>query len=147
MEARVTGLYLARQRKAPRESVEEVELVAEHGVRGDAYAGPGARQLVFFETRAREALEAALADGLCYARFHENVRVADLELAALEPGDRLWLGEAMVEITSARKRCYAECPLGPDDCAIRGRVAFARVVTGGRVSVGTEVRRGPAAAG
>jgi len=144
MEGRVTGLYLARQRKAPRESVEKAELVAEHGVSGDAYACPGDRQLVFFETQAREALEAALEGGLCYARFHENVRVDGLELAAFEPGDRLRLGEAVVEITSARKRCYAECPLGPEDCVIRGHVAFARVVTGGRVSVGTEVRRGAA---
>ena len=143
MRGRVTGLYVARQRKAPREAVDQVEVIAGHGVSGDAYAGPGDRQLVFFEDTAREALERAEEAGLCYARFYENVRVSGLELGDLGEGGRLTLGEAEVEITAARKRCYAECTLTTDDCLIRGHVAFARVVTGGRISVGDPVAQAP----
>jgi MOSC domain-containing protein YiiM len=119
--------------------VAQVEVIAGVGISGDAYAGPGDRQLVFFEDTAREALERAEEAGLCYARFFENVRVSGLELAGFTEGDRLALGEAEVEITSARKRCYAECTLTPDGCLIRGHVAFARVTNGGRISVGDAV--------
>lgn len=139
MNATVTGLFITRERKGPRESVTTAELLADHGIRGDAYAGPGERQLVFFETAARAALAEAQEQGLCYARFHENVRIEGLDLASLSPGDRLSIGDATVEITSARKRCYAECSLAPAECLIRGHLAFARVVDGGTVSVGARV--------
>jgi MOSC domain-containing protein YiiM len=141
MDAVVTGLFLARRRKEPRESVELVDLIADHGVSGDAYAGPGDRQLVLFEDGAREEIEAASEQGLCYARFYENIRVVGLGLATLAVGDRLQLSEAVAEITSTAKRCYPECTLAPGECRIRGHVAFARVVSGGRVAVGAHVTR------
>ena len=139
MNARITGLYLAPRRKAPRRPAPELHLRPEHGIEGDAYAGPGDRQVVFFEAAAREALEAAEQQGLCYARFHENVRIEGLELGALAAGDRLEMGSAVVEITSVSKRCYAECSLPPGECHIRGRVAFGRVTRGGVVAVGDGV--------
>lgn len=147
MNATVTGLFITRERKGPRESLATAELRADHGIRGDAYAGPGERQVVLFEAAARSAIAASQQQGLCYARFHENVRVEGLDLASLSAGERLSIGDATVEITSARKRCYAECSLGPGDCLIRGHVAFARVVVGGTVSVGARVAAtaGPAA--
>jgi cyclic pyranopterin monophosphate synthase len=136
MGTHITGLLIAPQRKAPRRAVSELYLSPEHGIGGDAYAGPGDRQVVFFEDRARRALDAAEQRGLCYARFHENVRVEGLELGALAPGDRLALGSAVVEITSVEKRCHAECSLSPGECRIRGRVAFGRVTQEGVVAVG-----------
>ena len=139
MNARITGLYLAPRRKAPRRPAPDLRLRPEHGIEGDAYAGPGDRQVVFFEAGAREALEAAEHEGLCYARFHENIRVEGLELDALAPGDRLGMGSAVVEITSVAKRCYAECSLSPGECHIRGRVAFGRVTRGGVVALGDVV--------
>jgi MOSC domain-containing protein YiiM len=139
MHATVTGLFVRRERKGPRESQSEAHLIADHGIRGDAYAGPGDRQVVLFEDAARAALAAAQEQGLCYARFYENVRVEGLDLGSLTPGDRLSIGHATVEITSARKRCYAECSLSPGECLIRGHLAFARVVAGGTVSVGAAV--------
>jgi MOSC domain-containing protein YiiM len=139
MNARITGLYLAPGRKAPRRPAPELHLRPEHGIEGDAYAGPGDRQVVFFEAAARKALEAAEQQGLCYARFHENIRVEGLELGALAAGDRLEMGSAVVEITSVSKRCYAECSLSSGECHIRGRVAFGRVTRGGVVAVGDVV--------
>jgi len=142
MAARITGLFVAQERKAPRVAVSEITLVEDHGIEGDAYAGPGDRQVVFFEDAARAALLEAEKQGLCYARFHENVRIEGLELGSLAEGDHLRLGDAEVEITSVRKRCYAECELGPGECVIRGRVAFGRVVRGGSVRTGALVEGG-----
>ncbi|MFP4012355.1 MAG: MOSC domain-containing protein [Spirochaetaceae bacterium] len=139
MGAHITGLFVAHRRKSPREAVPQLRLLPGQGIEGDAYAGPGDRQVVFFEDGARRALDAAEQQGLCYARFHENIRVEGLELGALAPGDRLALGEAVVEISSVSKRCYAECRLPPDECLIRGRVAFGRVTRGGVVAVGDVV--------
>jgi cyclic pyranopterin phosphate synthase len=141
MDARVTGLFIAGRRKEPRRSTSEIELVVDHGVEGDAYAGPGDRQVVFFEDDARRALDAAENRGLCYARFHENIRVEGLELRTLSAGARLSIGETEVEITSARKRCYPECELPRGTCHILGHVAFARVLRGGSIAVGAPVWR------
>ena len=137
----ITALFIAHRRKEPREPVDSLELLVDHGVAGDAHAGPGDRQVVLFEEAARSALEEANERGLCYARFHENLRVAGLALDELQAGDRLGCGEATLEVTSARKRCYEECSLSRADCHILSHVAFARVLAAGTVSVGSPVSK------
>ncbi|MGM0674534.1 MAG: MOSC domain-containing protein [Spirochaetota bacterium] len=145
MDGEITALFIARGRKHPRDSVHSLMLLAEHGVEGDVHAGPGDRQVVLFEEHARGALDDAENRGLCYARFHENVRVSGLSLGELAAGTRLACGEATLEITSARKRCFEECRLSRADCHILSHVAFARVVGSGTVSIGSPVTAVPAA--
>jgi MOSC domain-containing protein YiiM len=120
--------------------VPEVELRPDWGAVGDKHAGPGDRQLLILSRDAREAIDTAVAPGLCYRRFRENLLVDGLDPGDLRPGDILIAGSTRLRITAATKRCYPECTLHPSECRIRAHLAFAAVVTGGRVRRGDEIR-------
>lgn len=116
-----------------------VELVADHGIVGDAHAGAGRRQVVLFSAAARAAMASSDDQGLCYVRFRENLTVSGIELGALRKGAELTCGDARLRISGAAKRCYPECTLPRLACLIRPHVAFARVVDGGEISLGDTV--------
>ena len=80
-------------------------------------------------------------DGLCTRKFCADLTVAGLDWAALRPGTRLRSGEALLEIVRAGKGCYDDCPLRRrgENCGLPGHVAFARVLTGGRLAPGDPV--------
>jgi MOSC domain-containing protein YiiM len=138
--AHIDALILADADAGCNRPVAEVELRPDWGVVGDKHAGPGDRQLLIFARDAREAIDAAAAPGLCYGRFRENLLVDGLDPGDLRPGDVLMIGATRLRITAATKRCFPECTLALSECRIRAHLAFAAVITGGRVRRGDEIR-------
>lgn len=124
-----------------RTPVQNVELVAGHGIQGDLKAGKNPdRQinLMSAETLAQLATEGfSTAPG----QMGEQMVVSGLDLDALQPGDRLRLGTALIEIHGPRRGCSrfeAIQGLSPKLAAGRmGQMAF--VVESGTVSVGDAV--------
>jgi MOSC domain-containing protein YiiM len=127
--------------------VAEAVLVEGHGIDGDAKGGrdkhgTNKRQLnvMFAETMAglrAEGFKAAPGE------LGEQIVVAGLDESALTPGTRLALGgSAVIEVTLPRTGCdrFAHIQGKPKEIA-RGRLGImARVVTGGTVRTGDEVR-------
>ena len=135
------------------------------GLEGDGHRyhlhGGEARALCLLfeaEVRALAAEDVGDADGLPPGTFGENLRVAGLDPADLRPGDRLTFrapggGRAdatgaadavTCELTDVRSPCKTLTALDPrfPDLML-GRSGFvARVVTGGRLAPGMEVRVG-----
>lgn len=116
--------------------MERAELRAHWGIVGDAYAGPGPRQVVLYNVRSRAALEQATEPGLCYPRFRENLLLDGLDHGSFPQGARVRIADVVLEVSEARKRCWPECALPRSHCVIREHVAFCVVVTGGAVGVG-----------
>lgn len=112
-------------------------LIAEHGLEGDAHAGPGHRQvsLIGIETIRRQA---ALGYPVGIGHFGENLTVEGLVLYELPVGTRLRIGEALLEVTQIGKECLKPCAIrdAVGDCAMPREGIFVRVLTGGEVRVG-----------
>jgi MOSC domain-containing protein YiiM len=119
--------------------MEAAELVPDWGIDGDAYAGPGDRQIVLFAEEARAAVLVARSAGLCYPRFRENITVTAIDPGSLAAGTRLTIGEAQLVVTSTQKKCYPECSLVPDECEIQAHVAFCRIAVGGTITIGSDI--------
>ena len=156
---RVTAITIAPAKGAARQSVDRAELRSNWGLEGDAYAGPGPRQVVLLAAAARDAIEAAkrptgggslgygptgsggerATTGLCYPRFRENILVDGLDPGTLTSGATLNIGQASLCVSEASKRCYPECTMDKRACQIRGHVAFCTVERGGAVAVGDDV--------
>jgi len=83
------------------------------------------------------------AGGLCSARFDANLHTEGLDYHALQVGERLVAGEALLEITQTDKRCFAECILHREGrrCQLPGNIAFARVLRGGAIHKGDVLRK------
>lgn len=129
------------ERKTP---VPGVTLVADHGIRGDAHAGPGSRQVsLLAEASIGKMRDLGLSVGP--GDFAENVTVEGIDVPALRPGDRLRVGEALLEVTQVGKECHERCAIyvQAGDCVMPREGVFARVVRGGAVSPGDPVEIAP----
>lgn len=127
------------EKKTP---VLEVELVEEHGVRDDAHAGPGIRQVSLL---ASESIGKMRAKGLSVGPgdFAENITVEGFNLPAVRLGDRIRVGKAVLEISQIGKECHDRCAIyfQAGDCVMPREGVFARVIRGGKVAPGDPVRR------
>lgn len=138
--ASIVGLFLAKERETPVTPVEAVEAVVERGLVGDRHfmkrAG-GKRQVLLLDDADREAL------GLAPGAVKENVLVAGIPLESLPPGQRIALGpEVVVELTMKCVPCSKMNRIRPgllkESWGRRGQLA--RVIVGGTVRMGDEVR-------
>lgn len=142
---RLTWIGLRLARRGPIEAVDSVELDPEQGVVGDRYAGrTGSRQVTVIQAEHLAAIGAYLGQPPTDpARLRRNLVVAGLNLLAVK--DRiLRIGGAMLQVTGQCHPCSRmEEELGPGGYnAVRGHGGLtARVVQGGTVRIGDEVRR------
>lgn len=119
----------------------QVILQADHGIEGDAHAGPGHRQVSLL---AQESIDKMVALGLKVGPgdFAENITTSGLAVASLPVGTVLELGEAVVEVTQIGKDCHNRCAIyyQAGDCVMPREGIFVRVLRGGRVAPGDVVR-------
>ncbi len=137
---RVVAVSLSERKGAKKVPVPSVVLVPDHGVRDDAHAGPGKRQVSLL---AEESIAKMRDKGLSVGPgdFAENVTVAGIVLPELAIGTRLRVGETLLEITQIGKECHDRCAiyLQAGDCVMPREGVFARVVRGGKVAAGDAV--------
>jgi MOSC domain-containing protein YiiM len=131
--------------KIPRESI---GLVADHGVAGDAHAGPWHRQVSLLAIESVEKMRAAGAD-VAPGAFGENVTTRGLVLYELPIGTRMELGGCPAEVTQIGKECHDHCAIFHQvgDCVMPREGIFVRMLGGGTLRAGDPIRvLGPGAA-
>ena len=117
-----------------------VELVADHGIAGDAKADGRNRQL---NVMLAEVVAGLRVEGYKTGpgELGEQIVIAGLDPAAVVPGIQLRLGAAVIEVTLPRTGCARfEHIQGRPKAASAGRIGvMAKVVAGGAVRVGDAV--------
>lgn len=138
----VHSVCISERKGEKKKAVESIELVENFGVKGDAHAGSGRQvSLLALEglLRMREKL-ASIVPG----DFAENLNVQGLNELGLGVGDRIRIGgSALLEITQLGKKCHdSGCAImrAVGTCVMPKEGVFAKVVTGGTVKPGDEVR-------
>lgn len=137
--ARVEALCVGARKGERKRPAEQAVFVANHGIEGDAHAGPWHRQVSLLSAGDVREAAAKLPGGISPGDFAENVVLSGLDLAALGLGSRLRLGAGVVlGVTQLGKTCHAPCEIGRavGDCIMPRRGIFARVESGGEVRVG-----------
>ena len=131
---KVVAISVSGRKGEKKTPLSSAVLVRGHGVLGDAHAGPGGRQVSLL---ARESIEKMRKRGLEVASgdFAENVTVEGVDIPALRVGERVRVGEALLEITQIGKECHDRCAIYIQEGV------FARVIRGGRVAPGDLVER------
>ena len=138
----IVSLAVSKKKGTPKVQVEKATLVQDHGLEGDAHAGPWHRQVSFL---AAESIEKARKKGLDvgFGDFAENIATLGIDWQDIAVGDRVHLGEsALVEITQKGKECYNKCAIyyRAGDCIMPREGIFGRVIKGGEVRTGAPVR-------
>jgi len=128
------------ERKTPQA---EVEITNNYGVAGDAHANCQTHRQV--SLLANESIDKMRGKGmeLNAGDFAENLTTEGIDLCALPIGTRLEAGKAvLLEVTQIGKECHKGCAIREliGDCIMPREGIFAKVIKGGQVRPGDEIR-------
>jgi len=138
---KINSIAISKKKGTRKTQVEEASLIQDHGLEGDAHAGPWHRQVSFL---ASESIESARKQGLdvTFGDFAENIATSGIEWPKVPIGTKVRLGEsALVEITQIGKECHNKCAIYymAGDCIMPREGIFGRVLKGGKIRCGDKV--------
>ena len=139
---KIVSLATSLKKGTRKTTMNELRLVEDHGVEGDAHAGPWHRQVSFL---AAEQIAGCIEQGLNvdFGAFAENIASEGVDWKTLPVGTQVELGdEVRVEITQIGKECHKKCAIfyQAGDCIMPREGVFGRVLKGGIVRVNDEIR-------
>lgn len=137
----LAGINIQRDEKSPFESVDKCDLRPGEGIVQDCHSGTGEREISVVSAQVPSLMKEMEYRGLCMRRFFANLVIEGFAAAQPDTDDILSIGSAKIQISRAKKRCFAECSLVQEkaDCPLKKGCAFAFVVQEGKITVGEEV--------
>ena len=138
---KIESISISKKKGTRKAQVQETELIADHGLDGDAHAGPWHRQVSFLSS---ESIQNARERGLdvTFGDFAENIATSGIDWQNVPIGTRLQVGDkAIVEITQIGKECHNRCAIYymAGDCIMPREGIFARVLDGGKIRRGDPI--------
>jgi MOSC domain-containing protein YiiM len=110
VDGRIVSVNVAETKGVRKDPVESITLVVDHGVEGDAHAGPWHRQVSLLAGESiAKMLEAC--PGVEPGAFGENITTEGLVLYELPVGARFYAGETLLEVTQIGKVCHDRCAI------------------------------------
>jgi MOSC domain-containing protein YiiM len=139
--AKIVAVCTSKEKGQRKKNMGQGMLVAEHGLAGDAHAGPWPRQVSLL---AIESISKMQAVGLTVepGDFAENLTTSGIDLSGLSLGTKLRIGDtALGEVTQIGKECHTRCAIfhQAGDCVMPREGIFIRMLVGGPVQVGDAV--------
>ena len=137
---RVVAICTSVKKGTKKEEVKEIELVEDFGLKGDAHGGKWHRQVSLL---AKEEIDSFNKKGgkVVYGDFGENLVTEGIDLASLSVGDKVIIGDALIEITQLGKKCHDKCEIfySVGECIMPTKGIFGKVLKGGDISLGEKI--------
>jgi len=138
---KIIAVCVSPEKGTAKQNVKKAEFIADHGIKGDAHAGTWHRQVSLLSYRKIEdfrAKGAKVEDGA----FGENLVVDGIDFRNLPVGTTLECGGVILEMTQIGKECHSHCAIYKTmgDCIMPREGVFAKVVRGGFISAGDEMK-------
>jgi len=135
---RVLAVNISEEKGTKKINVRSCLLVKDHGLKGDAHAGPWHRQVSLL---ANESIEKMRDMGLnvTYGDFAENITTEGVDLVHLPIGTEIRIGDSVaLRVTQIGKICHDRCAIyyQAGDCIMPKEGIFAEVVTEGEIKAG-----------
>jgi MOSC domain-containing protein YiiM len=142
--ARVIAVCLSKEKGTSKEVISEGALREEYGLIGDAHADSSTHRQV--SLLAVETINKMRDKGFPVGPgdFAENLTTEGIKLVSLPIGTRIDVGEEVVlEITQIGKECHTRCAIFRQigKCVMPKEGVFARVIRGGKVKAGNQIRQ------
>ena len=137
---KINAICISERRGTAKNFVDAATFVTEFGIDGDAHAGDWHRQISLLGQGEIDAFKArgAMVEA---GAFGENIIAEGFTFKELPVGTRLKCGDVFFEITQIGKECHAHCAIYHQvgDCIMPREGVFARVLHGGKISVGDDL--------
>lgn len=140
--AKVLAVCVSEKKGVQKHPVDRAELRANHGIVGDAHAGPWHRQVSLLGIDSVQKLQEKITLQLKPGDFAENILVEGLTVYKLPVGTELKLGSARCRVTQIGKTCHMDCAIrkAAGDCVMPREGIFVEVLEGGEVRPGDEIQ-------
>jgi molybdenum cofactor synthesis domain-containing protein len=138
---KIVAVCTSTEKGTAKRNVGRAEFVADHGIAGDAHAGPWHRQVSLLSHKKIEdfrAKGAKVEDG----DFGENLVVEGIDFSRLSVGTVFECNDVLLEMTQIGKECHSHCAIYKTmgDCIMPREGVFAKVLHGGFISTGDEMK-------
>jgi MOSC domain-containing protein YiiM len=138
---KIVSIAVSKKKGTTKTPVAEAFVSKEHGLEGDAHAGPWHRQVSLL---ASESIDKAREQGLDvgFGDFAENIATVGIDWKTLPIGTRVRLGaQVLLEITQIGKECHNRCAIyyKAGDCIMPREGVFARVLEEGPIRCGDPI--------
>lgn len=137
---KILAICTSLRRGTLKTPVPSAVLTPEWGIVGDAHGGSWHRQVSLLSAEKIEAFRQKL--WVDYGAFGENLVVEGFNLATLPVPSFFAIGDAVLEMTQIGKECHSGCAIRQQtgDCIMPREGVFARVVKGGTIHTGDEMK-------
>lgn len=141
-EAIIRAVCISERKGMVKKPVEEIQLVPELGIPGDAHAGSWHRQVSILNAESVAAMQERVKLRLTPGIFAENILAEGLRFNQLPVGSRLMIGTALCELTQIGKECHSDCAIRAQtgDCVMPREGVFVKVLRYGKARAGDKIR-------
>ena len=146
-KGKIYSINYSKSKGTVKTAMKEATVIENFGLKGDAHAGPGLRQVSLLSIESiqkqKECIKIKKKNrSLQPGDFAENITTQGLNLTQLNIGDRLKIGtQVILEISKIGKECHRYCAIyyRIGDCIMPREGIFAKVVRGGQITRGNRV--------
>lgn len=140
MRGVILSINISEKKSVKKKPVERAVLIEDKGIEGDAHAEGGIRQVSLL---AYESIEKMKKLGLDVdsGDFAENITTQGIDLLSLPVGQRLKIGEVILEVTQHGKVCHTKCNIYKTvgDCVMPREGIFCKIIKGGVIKKGQTI--------
>ena len=141
--SKVIAVSISQDKHTRKKNIKKGILRENYGLIGDAHGDPDSHRQI--SLLAIESIQKMLDLGLeVYpGDFAENITTQGVDLTSLPLGTKIAIGdESILQVTQIGKICHNPCAIGQEvgDCIMPREGIFARVIKGGIVEIGDEIR-------
>lgn len=138
MNAYIISVNVSDKRGIKKTPVDEIELIENLGIKGDAHAAPGDRQVSLLAEESYDKFEKQGLGKIClkHGAFGENIITSGIILYKLTIGTQFKINDCILEVSKIGKECHAPCQIGKTmgHCIMPKEGIFVRVIKSGRIS-------------
>lgn len=137
---KINAICISSRRGTAKFLVDTAQFITEFGIVDDAHAGDWHRQVSLLGQAEVDEFKARGAN-VEPGAFGENILAEGFTFKNLPVGTRLKCGDVFFEITQIGKECHSHCAIYHQvgDCIMPREGVFARVLHGGKISVGDDL--------
>ncbi len=136
----ILALNISEKKGTQKTMVNEVNLIKNHGIEGDAHAGNWHRQVSFLGSECIDDFNQQGAE-VKPGAFGENIIIKDVDFTKLPVGTIIKSGDVELEITQIGKECHTRCHIfhKMGDCIMPRHGVFGVVNNSGKIKVGDTI--------
>ena len=139
MKGKIRAVCISEKKGTPKIDIKSVNIIENFGLQNDAHAG-SERQVSLLSWDKVEDFKKSGAD-VTAGDFGENLLIEGFDFKTFPVGTKFKCNDVILEIIQIGKKCHSACTITQrtGKCIMPSEGVFARVLHGGKVSVGDEI--------